>query len=103
MIEHQFTKEELQFQEQLLIKQKIYLEAQKEYCNVLWQCKHVIVPRDKYVDEKLKTDIWASTGAICAICGKNFGWWCPKSPDHLCHYSKSEDDCDYCHMPDERK
>lgn len=22
----------------------------------------------------------------CAICGSEFGWWCPASPDHICHY-----------------
>jgi len=64
---------------------------------------HVIIPRNLNIEKELKTDKWASTGALCAICGQHFGWWCPKSPDHLCHYSKSEDDCDYCHMPMERK
>ena len=27
-----------------------------------------------------------SSGAVCAICGIGFGWWCPDSPDHACHY-----------------
>lgn len=103
MITHELTSDELQFQVKLLEKQKVFLVAQKEYHQLLWTCKHVIVPRNPNIDEELKTDIWASTGAICAICAKSFGWWCPKSPDHLCHYSKSEDDCDYCHMPEERK
>lgn len=64
---------------------------------------HVIVPRDLEIDEKLKTDKWASTSASCLICGLDFGWWCPKSPDHICHYSKTDDSCDYCGMPNERK
>jgi len=64
---------------------------------------HVIVPRDLEIMEKLKTDKWASTSAICLVCGTDFGWWCPESPDHICHYSRSEDECDYCHMPMERK
>lgn len=25
-------------------------------------------------------------GVYCPICRKEFGWWCPKSPDHVCHY-----------------
>jgi len=41
--------------------------------------------------------------AVCIICGKNFGWWCPKSPDHFCHYSESYDSCDFCGEPEERK
>ena len=41
--------------------------------------------------------------AVCAKCGKDFGWWCPKSPDHCCHYSKSYDSCDFCGEPEERK
>jgi hypothetical protein len=40
----------------------------------------------------------------CVICGEDFGWWCPNSPDHYCHYDKGNDDsCDYCGQPDERK
>lgn len=67
------------------------------------ECGHVIIPRNPNIEEELKTDKWASTGAICLVCGKNFGWWCPKSPDHVCHYSETEDHCDYCGMSDERK
>lgn len=40
-------------------------------------CQHTIVQRHE--------------SAVCEICGKHFGWWCPDSPDHVCHY-----DCDYC-------
>jgi len=64
---------------------------------------HIIVPRNENIEEELKKDEWACTGAYCIICRESLGWWCPKSPDHLCHYSKSDDDCDYCHMPAERK
>jgi len=64
---------------------------------------HDIQPRNPNILEELKTDMWACTGAVCSVCGQSFGWWCPNSPDHLCHYSKSDDDCDYCHMPSERK
>jgi len=75
----------------------------EELGRIVSRCKHVIVPRDLEIDEKLKMDMWASTGAYCLICGLHFGWWCPKSPDHTCHYSKTEDSCDYCGMPRERK
>lgn len=41
--------------------------------------------------------------AVCILCGKWDGWYCPDSEDHRCHYSKSRDDCDFCHQPEERK
>ena len=44
------------------------------------------------------------SAAVCADCGERmFGWYCPKSPDGRCHYSKSFDSCDYCEYPEERK
>jgi 3',5'-cyclic AMP phosphodiesterase CpdA len=43
------------------------------------------------------------TSAICIICGENFGWWCPKSPDGFCEYSTTFDSCDWCGEPEERK
>ncbi len=24
--------------------------------------------------------------AYCRVCGRDFGWWCPESPDNTCHY-----------------
>ena len=44
------------------------------------------------------------SAAVCADCGeRSFGWYCPKSPDGQCHYTKSFDGCDYCGNPEERK
>lgn len=57
-------------------------------------------------------------GATCVICGKDLGWWCPKSPNHICHYEydytkrgyltpeggySCEELCKYCGNPSERK
>lgn len=65
--------------------------------------------------------------AICKICEDSFGWWCPESKDHCCHYFSENgiirlndgtyvkvpkdhdeqyetyDDCIFCHAPEERK
>jgi DNA-directed RNA polymerase subunit RPC12/RpoP len=46
--------------------------------------------------------------AVCDICGKEMGWYCPDSPDHICDYEQEdgeydEDSCRYCGHPDERK
>ena len=53
----------------------------------------------------LKTK-WESM--YCDVCGKGFGWCCPRSPDQLCHYDESPDNydnenCVYCGLPEERK
>jgi len=49
---------------------------------------------------------------ICWICGKEFGWYCPDSPKHICEYRLIKDfngveyydeSCTYCHQPGERK
>ena len=83
-------------------------------------CKHNIFKRDIASD---------CTSAVCLVCGEDFGWWCPKSPDHLCHYYsengkielqdgtkvdrpkdapvsvkyETDDCCLFCHDPEERK
>lgn len=54
------------------LKSKLHA-AQKEYDTHLKTCDHTIV-KGKY------------GGAECTECGKDFGWWCPNSPDHVCHY-----------------
>ena len=41
--------------------------------------------------------------AECSVCGRDFDWWCPESPNHVCRYSESEDWCDFCGQPLERK
>ena len=70
---------------------------------------------------------WGTGSAKCVICGSDFGWYCSKSPDHICYYFtndrgkvqlkngtevdveehdkeyESDDDCLFCHLPDERK
>lgn len=52
--------------------------------------------------------VWGDGGggiATCQTCD-HMGpeWYCPKSPDHLCHYEKGDmDQCDFCGQPEERK
>lgn len=52
------------------------LEAQirglkAEFHQIMLVCEHEF-------DEKVLT-------AVCLHCGNDFGWYCPKSPDHVCH------------------
>lgn len=60
---------------------------------------HIIIPLDPA--ELNHPD--PSTGAICAVCRQHFGWYCPKSPDQLCHYTRDSEWCIHCGMPSERK
>lgn len=63
--------------------------------------KHVVA---EILGDYYENDPWRSDGAKCSICGKRLNeWYCPKSEDHLCHYSRSWDSCDFCGMPGERK
>ncbi len=41
--------------------------------------------------------------ALCACGDYSDDWYCPRSPDRVCHYTNgSFDQCDYCGQPDER-
>lgn len=70
-------------------------------------CNHKYVPFEEYDP----TDKWFSSSCYCESCGKDGStWWCTskRSPDGLCNYKQAdgrynEDNCIYCHQPDERK
>lgn len=71
-----------------------------ELNNLLTACKHEIAEKEPQIWGGYKHYGYAS----CWVCGYDFySWYCPDSPDHLCHYSKNYDSCDYCHQPEERK
>lgn len=33
-------------------------------------------------------------GAECSICGRDIGWYCPDSPDKICHYFSEKNELD---------
>lgn len=41
--------------------------------------------------------------AVCVICKREMGWWCPKSLNHVCAYDPGCERCCYCGLPRERK
>jgi hypothetical protein len=53
--------------------------------------KHCI---DHVVEEKTNIDEYS--GAFCSICDAHLGWYCPKSPDHYCHYDGADECCVHC-------
>lgn len=69
------------------------------------RCSHVII------DDKLSGFEDEPGVAVCTICQKYFGWYCPDSPDHQCHYDHIDTegrfyisgDCKFCGDPSERK
>ena len=106
------------------------MKIQQKIGHIESNCKHKLVQthaNPKYNDEG---------SARCEDCDRDFGWWCPKSPDNSCHYQtyeiegflltgravelidgtehiiynydldpeyENDDDCLFCHDPDERK
>jgi len=50
-----------------------YVYYQNILNNLINGCKKHLIVKKRY-------------GAVCDVCGKDFGWWCDKSPDHVCHY-----------------
>lgn len=72
-------------------------EARQVLAYLLSLCKH----------EELNINE-GGMSAKCNICGKYFLWYCPSSPTLTCDYKQEdgfydEDDCIYCHQPEERK
>jgi len=55
--------------------------------------------------QSCKQHLWKNSGwgsVNCAVCGKDGGWYCPKSPNSCCEYDENEE-CIYCGQPEERK
>lgn len=100
------TEEQIKLRNEIKKAEEIKQEKHRETRVLMKRCEergHVLRPRNLNILTELKENKWASTGVYCEVCGKSFGWFCPKSPDMKCHYSKSYDGCDYCGMPEERK
>ncbi len=43
------------------------------------------------------------SSAICEMCKENFGWYCPKSPDAVCHYGGEVVNDDFLLLIDGRR
>ena len=101
------------YMRRLELEQQMW-ELRRELSRGNGGCKHVVIKGQIMFSPAKRKVVWThegladdwnggSCGASCAICGQDFGWWCPKSPDHYCHYENGEYGCDYCGEPDERK
>lgn len=96
------------------------IKLRQEAAKLELECPHQIEPQEP--DEEHGCGY-----AVCAGCFKDFGWYCPTSPDHVCHYHsengmveqiagpdvpipaahnpqyETSDQCIFCGHPDERK
>ena len=114
----ELTKSEQKLKSRIWSARKALDLANSIYHSAIRECrKHVIVP--------------SGSSAVCEVCAHDFGWYCPKSPDHTCYYyshekndrrvvdlingkehklpeaynhaNESDDWCIFCGQPDERK
>ena len=114
MSKPELTPNDLEFITALLDAKAEAAEADSRLAKISRSCKHKIYDDDGF--------------AVCALCERDWGWYCPESPDHLCHYFApngkvvlangeveevpvgkedpkywSYDYCLYCGQPEERK
>jgi hypothetical protein len=81
--------------EQIRIAQMMMQPLTSRLRNLIETCPHEIVCSECLTnDPECKADrVWGHGGAECSVCeyGSDFcedlGWYCPDSPDHLCHYT----------------
>lgn len=119
IIELPHTEEQKTFLEELLRLKKKLKKAKAKYEEFKKDCKHSIAYNH--------CETFGDGSAWCSVCGEHFGWYCPDSPDHGCHYDsyqgmvelsdgtkvpvpkyhdadyETDDDCIFCHQPNERK
>lgn len=104
------TPEQRAMYERRLELERQQWELHKQMSKAKGGCQHIIIKGQVIYSPRQEKVVWTHEGddddccsAYCAVCGHDFGWWCPKSPDHYCHYDKGDYGCDYCGEPDERK
>lgn len=102
------------FNRRLELEQKEW-ELRKEMAHAGGGCPHVVIKGRVLYSPAQEKVVWTHEGladdwndgcynASCAICGQDFGWWCPKSPNHICEYEgHGHYGCKFCGEPDERK
>jgi hypothetical protein len=117
------TPEQQKMKKKIIKLENIARGANRDLSELIGQCNHsnaVIFNNQQALDG-------GYASAICTVCNRNFGWYCPDSPDHVCHYysqdgkitlvdgteipvpeghdkiGESDDWCIFCGEPDERK
>ena len=103
------TSDEQAIQYRRLFLEELICSSQRELDDIKRNCKHTVIihgrimysPRQHKVVE-IECDL-----ACCALCGKDFGWWCPENPSHYCEYEDGKSfhsyECKWCRQPVQRK
>ena len=68
----------------MMLKESLKTKNSELY-KLIDECPHTLNKFNKEAEDDC-------TSAVCEICGSLFGWYCPKSPDHACHYFSEEED-----------
>jgi hypothetical protein len=95
------TKEEEEFHKSLIDADEFRIKTNADFYELKSKCVHPVLVVNMWDVNVWDVDV---TGTVqCAICGHDFGWWCPDSPDEYCHYEDHKEECIYCGCPEERK
>ena len=91
----------------------IYLDKEQSFLKNLIEQYRILLRKDQrnlgeaIASCKDHVVIKVVSSAMCDICAKSFGWWCPDSEDNICEYDAVKDPnydfCLHCGRPDERK
>jgi hypothetical protein len=117
MLSGKLTPEQELMQLRRLAAEQAYWLAQKQQWDAKNGCKEHVLQRGRTIyspgKEKVVNtheglpDNWndGCFSVHCAICDKDFGWYCPVNPKHYCEYDykKNGENCIHCHVPSERK
>ena len=68
----------------LKILRKQEIEIRQKIAKIENRCKHNIIHINPF------PHVGENGSAACEDCNIEFGWWCPDSPDHVCHYHTHE-------------
>jgi len=125
------TRSKMTIEKSLLYSDFVVVKSEKSYSICLAAQKYIHeneAQKYKALREKCRHEIvQMHDSAECSICKKSFGWYCPDSPDSVCHYyseagrvelidsthipvpaehdanHESDDWCIFCGAPEERK
>lgn len=80
------TPEQQQFASDLGQAREEIQRAEQYLGALLKKCKHVVRPLTEEMKAAIRNDATASWDAGCELCEEGFGYYCPESPDSVCHY-----------------
>ena len=113
----ELTEQQKAMQKRRLDAEEAYWKAQKMQWDAKNGCTEHVLQRGRTIyspgkEKVINTheglpDKWngGCYSMFCAICDKEFGWYCPVNPKQYCEYDyqKRGENCIHCGVPSERK